>query len=121
MWQGIDKRRFPRANYRCKIIVVRKRHKDKFSTHTENVGMGGVCVVLDKELDKFSEAELMIYFEDGQPPLDCVGRIVWVVKRESLSPGKPVEFDTGIEFVSLKENDKLRIERIVQQCLSQEQ
>ncbi|MDD5236590.1 MAG: PilZ domain-containing protein, partial [Candidatus Omnitrophica bacterium] len=78
-------------------------------------------VVLDKELDKFSEAELKIYFEDGQPALECLGRVVWVVKRESLDPTKPVEFDTGLEFVSLKDSDKLRIERIVQQCLSKEQ
>lgn len=121
MWQGMDRRRFPRANYRCKIIVVRKRHKDKLNTHTENIGLGGVCVILDKELDKFSEAELLIYLEDGQQPLDCIGRIVWVVKREGIGPDKTTEFDTGIEFVSIKEKDKLRIERVVEECLNKEQ
>jgi len=121
MWEGMNRRRFPRANYRCKIVVVRKRHKDKFNTHTENIGLGGVCVILDKELDKFSEAEILLYLEDGQPALECSGRIVWVVKREPLDPGKPTEFDTGIEFIVLKDSDKLRVERIIQQCLKQEQ
>ncbi|MCM8770891.1 MAG: PilZ domain-containing protein [Candidatus Omnitrophica bacterium] len=120
MWQGIDRRRFPRAHYRCKIIVVRKRRKERLVTYTENIGLGGVCVILDRELDKFSEAELMIYLEDGQPPLDCLGRVVWVIKRGSPDPNKPDAFDTGIEFLSLKDKDKLRIERIVQECLLKE-
>jgi len=119
MWQGMDRRRFPRAHYRCKIIVVHRRHKEKLSTFTENIGLGGVCVVLSKELDKFSEAELLIYLEDGQMPLDCVGRIVWVVRREFAEPNKAIEYDTGIEFLQLKDNDKLRVERIVQECLKQ--
>ena len=93
MWQGMDRRRFPRAHYRCKIIVVHRRHKEKLSTFTENIGLGGVCVVLSKELDKFSEAELLIYLEDGQMPLDCVGRIVWVVRREFAEPNKAIEYD----------------------------
>ncbi|MCM8779899.1 MAG: PilZ domain-containing protein [Candidatus Omnitrophica bacterium] len=117
----MDRRRFPRAHYRCKIIVVHKRHKEKLSTFTENIGLGGVCVVLDKELDKFSEAELLIYLEDGQMPLDCLGRIVWVVKREYPQADKPAEYDTGIEFTQLKDSDKLRIERIVQECLAKGQ
>ncbi len=121
MWQGMDRRRFPRARYRCKIIVVRRRHKDTFNTFTENIGLGGVCVVLDKELEKFSEADLSIFFDDGQPPLSCIGRIVWVVKREAGDKEKIKEFDTGIEFVNLKDKDKLRIERIVEEWLESEQ
>lgn len=121
MWQGMDKRRFPRAHYRCKVIVVRKRHKEKLNAYTANIGLGGVCIILEQDLEKFSEAELFIYFDDGQAPLDCIGRVVWVVKHEPLDKSKPVEFDTGIEFVTLKDIDKLRIERIVQQCLAKEQ
>lgn len=110
MWQGVDRRRFPRADYPVRIVVRKKGQKDQFSTHTENIGVGGVCVLLEKELDKFCLVELLIYFEDGLPALECDGRVVWVVKGQE-------RFDTGIEFLNLREKETLRIERIVEECL----
>ena len=110
MWQGLDRRRFPRADYPCKIVVIKKAKTEKFSTHTENIGEGGVCVALEKELDKFCLVELALHLKDDSPPIECDGRVVWVVKREE-------EFDTGIEFLNIRNKDTLRIERIIQRCL----
>lgn len=110
MWQGVDRREFPRADYPCKIEVFQKGQKSSFSTHTENIGVGGVCVVLEKELEKFSPVGLSLYLEDGQEAVECDARVVWVVRRENL-------FDVGIEFLDIKTKDVLRIERIVQECL----
>lgn len=110
MWQGVDKRRFPRLHYPCKVIVFKKGEREKFSTQTENIGQGGVCVVLKSGLDKFSLVELVLYLENSQLPIECDGRVVWVVKMAE-------EFDTGIEFISIKEKDALRIEGLIQECL----
>jgi c-di-GMP-binding flagellar brake protein YcgR len=110
MWQGVNRREFPRADYPCKIVVFQKGKKDSFTTHTENIGAGGVCVILEKQLEKFSPVELSLYLEDGQEPIECDARVVWVVKRERL-------FDLGVEFLDIKGKDVLRIERIVQECL----
>lgn len=110
MWQGVDRRRFPRVNYSCKISVLKKGHKEQFATHTENIGEGGVCVILERELDKFCPVELVLYLENGDPPIECDARVVWVVKRQQ-------KFDIGIEFLNLKPKDDLRIERIIQACL----
>ena len=118
MWQGVNRRRFPRANYPCKIIVVEKGKK--FSTRTENIGLGGVCVILDEELDRFSEVELILFLEDKQPPVYCDARIVWTVKGSTPTSKGALPVDTGIEFVNLKEKDKLRIEKVVQQCLQKQ-
>ena len=119
MWQGINKRRFPRANYPCEIIIVKKGAADKISTHTENIGAGGVCVTLSQELDRFSDVELILILNDKQPPIDCEARVVWTVKR-SLPAGQALSVDTGIEFVNLKEKDKLRIEKVVRKCLREQ-
>jgi c-di-GMP-binding flagellar brake protein YcgR len=110
MWQGVDKRRFPRICYPCKIIVFQKGQVEKFSTHTENIGQGGICTVLKKGLDRFCPVEVILYLENGHAPVECDGRVVWMVRRLD-------EFDTGIEFLNLKEKDALRIERLVQECL----
>lgn len=120
MWQGVDKRRFPRANYPCKIIVIKKQAAEKISTHTENIGVGGVCVMLNQELDRFSEVELILFLKDQQPPIYCDARIVWTVKRQMPSPKQATQIDTGVEFVNLKEKDKLRIEKVVKECLQKQ-
>ncbi len=111
MWQGIDNRKFPRANYPCKIVVIKSGSSQHFSTHTENIGKGGVCVVLEKALEKFCPVELTIYLQDGRHPLECDGRVVWTVKGKQA-------FDTGIEFLNLQAEDAQRIERIIRECLN---
>lgn len=120
MWQGIDKRRFPRANYPCEIIIMKKAAADKISTHTENIGAGGVCVILHQELDRFSDVGLILILNDKQLPIDCEARVVWTVKRSEPLGQALNQVDTGIEFVNLKEKDKLRIEKVVRKCLREQ-
>ena len=110
MWQGIDKRRFPRVVYPCKVSILRSDLKETFSTHTENIGTGGICVILPKPLPGFSFVEILLYARDGGFPIRASGRIVWAIKKVS-------NFDTGIEFIDIKEIDRVRIERIVDECL----
>jgi c-di-GMP-binding flagellar brake protein YcgR len=114
MWQGIDKRRFPRADFPCKIIIFKKGQQEKFSTHTENIGAGGVCVILKNALDRFSLVDLVLYIEEGKPPIKCEARVVWAVKSKDV-------FDIGIEFININKQDVARIERIVKECLEKEQ
>jgi hypothetical protein len=111
MWQGINKRRFPRASYPCRVIVTKEKHAEKFDTHTENIGEGGICTVLDKRVNRFTEVDLILYLKDGLPPIAVKGKTVWVIERDRS------EFDTGIEFLDLKEEHRLRISRIVDECL----
>lgn len=114
MWQGIDKRRFPRANYPCKVVVLKDRCRERFDTHTENIGVGGICVILEKEIKRFTEVDLILYLKDALPPVETVGRVVWAIERNES------EFDTGIEFINLKSKYRLRIAKIVQDCLKEE-
>jgi len=114
MWQGMDKRKFPRADFPCKIIIFKKGGQDKFTTRTENIGAGGICALLKDSLDRFSLVDLVLYLEEGLPPVKCEGRVVWVVNREKA-------FDTGIEFLNITKQDASRIERIVKECLEKEE
>ena len=119
MWSGLDRRRFPRANYKCKIDIKRKHMPPKAtSTHTENIGVGGICVIVDEDLKIFRDVDLEIYLESGQPPISCKGSIMWVV-RETDSKGK-VKYDTGIEFGDMKEEDRARIAAIVNRVIKTE-
>lgn len=110
MWQGINQRRFPRAQYQCVVSIRQEGKETALSTVTENIGLGGVCVLLERGLDVFSPAELSITLKDGKPPLQVRGTVVWVVRRRGLAGSK---FDTGIEFVEVTPPDRARLEAVI--------
>ena len=114
MWEGIDKRRFPRSCCQCKIVVRKKGSSDQFTTHTENIGTGGVCVFLKKKLDLFTEVEVQLSLPDNSGSFISDGKIMWVVKEARSAK----RFDTGIEFVGLSPEAKTRIARVVENILS---
>ncbi len=119
MWDGIDKRRFPRANYKCIITIRRVVNSQKLYTHTENVGVGGICVFLEEDLKLFEEVGLALMLEDSTQPIECMGRVVWQVPRRDLKQKRQI-FDIGIEFIDLSDKDKQRVEMLVEEILSKQ-
>lgn len=121
MWRGIDRRKFPRADYQCLITISKKGTERHFLTHTENIGVGGICVVLDEDLGLFSEVDIELMLKDEDLPIKCRGNIVWVIKRTEIKNRKPLtRFDTGVEFIDIKETDRARIEKIVDYIIQME-
>ena len=115
MWDGINKRKFPRANYPCKITVKRKEHPDSASAETENIGVGGICTMLPKDLGIFAPVEIQLDLLDNQPAIECDGAIVWIVEKKDE---KHKTFDTGVEFTNLKKEGAARITAIVEKILN---
>lgn len=111
MWQGIDQRRFPRGKYKCVVTVKQAGSTTPIASVTENIGVGGVCVLLEQGLDIFSVVQLEIVLEDGNPPMRMGGTVVWVVRRRELRKGP--SFDTGVEFTDLSPEDRTRIQAII--------
>ena len=110
-WTGMDQRRFPRVRHACVVALRQATSRPAISATTENVGIGGVCVLLDRGLDIFAPVDVELALEDGQPPLACRGMIAWVVRRREFNQA-PL-FDTGIEFVGLTPEDEARLQRAV--------
>ncbi|MBI1978053.1 MAG: PilZ domain-containing protein [Candidatus Omnitrophica bacterium] len=106
-WAGLDQRAFPRIQARCDIDI--HSFGGPIKAQTQNVGIGGVCVILNRELEKLSQVGLKLALEGSSSPIECTGRIVWMVKSKEPASGKTF-FDTGIEFVNLNPQD--------QECLS---
>jgi len=115
MWGGIDRRKFPRANYPCILTVKRKDQQDMLSTQTENIGIGGICVILPKDLGIFAPVEIRLDLLDGQAAVDCDGTVAWVIA--SKEDKKAESFDTGLEFTNLKRKDALRITDIIDKII----
>ena len=118
LWEGIDKRKFPRAKYKCRIRIAEQGKEEVFNTFTENIGGGGICVVLGKEVDLFKTAKLELYLAEGEGPIRCGGAIVWVIRRQTGPGSGGYEYDTGIEFTDLGEEGRRRIAALVEEILS---
>ncbi len=70
-------------------------------TQTQNVGAGGLCVLLEQPLERFSTLTLRLELDPSLPFIECQGKVVWVVpSREAVT--KKNCFDTGIEFLKLE-------------------
>src|SRR5512135_1910559 len=94
-YKGSEKRRFVRANIPCKIIIYLPA-EHTITTHTENIGAGGVRVVIDEKLDIFSTVSFELYLQNRV--IAGKGRIVWVVDRPVEATDETDSYDTGIEF-----------------------
>ncbi len=117
VWSGIDKRNFRRASFECIITVKKTGTSLVFHTHTENASVSGICVILEKELFKYTPVELELFLPDDFPPARCQGTVVWSIKRALYVNKKPSQYDTGIEFVDISDEDKARLEHIVNELL----
>lgn len=116
-WEGVEQRRFPRAHYACIVRVRVKGSVEVFQTATENIGCGGICVMLPKGLAVFSPVETELDFEQLGKKVICDGKIVWSVRKSQIETTTAEEFDTGIEFLHLNKEDTTLIEKVVGECL----
>lgn len=121
VWQGIDRRKFPRANYKCLVTIRKKTGMQTFTTQTENIGAGGVCVILPDPLEIFAPVDLVITLLHGMPPLKCAGSVVWVVKSTDSKKTKAICYDTGIEFVNLSQEYSAKIKKIVDDLIKEQE
>ncbi len=112
-WEGINKRKFPRLARKCRILVSRSDHNDVIEAVTENIGPGGICVVLDKRFDIFEGVSLEVFLDDISDPISCDGKIVWVVKSHLTHKAKAAKYDTGIEFQGISRDDREDLARLV--------
>lgn len=117
-WDGLNRRKFPRVNYPC-LVVIRDQgqEKDVLLTHTENVGIGGVCVILKKNIKMFTPVELEIDLLDLGSHIKCKGKVVWNVQRKMDEKKKPLYYDVGIEFTGLNEKDRERLDVVVKRLV----
>ena len=111
-WEGQERRRFPRAIFPCRIAVGSPIRW--LASHTEDIGAGGVKVILEERLPLCTPVSVELFFEKDKS-IKCKGKIVWV--EEELNPldmnSEPLMFVTGIGFTEIKDHDKEYIEKLV--------
>lgn len=112
-----EKRGFPRANVACKISVVSGERLLIFSSHTENIGAGGIRVIIEEKIEYSTAVDLDLFLLDKEKPLKCKGQIVWINEIKPTE-NKPRLFDTGIQFIEISDSDRRQIRKFVHTVLS---
>ncbi len=120
-WAGLNRRKFPRVKYPC-LIVIRNNEGEEYKedvllTHTENIGQGGVCLVLKKNIKIFSRVDLEIDLMDLGNNIKCSGKVVWNVQRKYDAKTKPLFYDIGVEFDDIEGTDNKRLLEIVKNLI----
>ena len=108
MWDGFNHRKFPRINLRCEIQIQPDTLTKSILTVTQNVGAGGVRVILDRPLQRFSKCRIRLHLKEKTSPIDCSGKIVWTVPTREMKSTKK-KFDTGIEFLDMEPSNSRKI------------
>ncbi len=117
-WGGLNRRKFPRVIYPCLVVIQNEGvERDVILTHTENIGIGGVCVILKQDLKMFSLVDLELDLLDLENHIRCKGKVVWNVQRKGDVPNKPLFYDIGIEFLDIEDKEQQRLERIVKRLV----
>jgi len=116
-WDGLNRRKFPRVFFPCLIKV--RDSKELLLTHTENISVGGVQLILKTKLNKNASADVEIDLMDGGAPMVCQGKVAWVEQRKESEIIKPLFYDVGIEFVNVSSQDGKRLDAIVSHHLKQ--
>ena len=113
MWDGFNQRKFPRLNLSCHITLLQSGGVSAITGVTENVGVGGFCLIQNQPLDRFGSCRIRIDLSKDEPPVECDARVVWVIPYKDPS-AKEELYDTGIEFVNLPAADALRMRRFIE-------
>ena len=117
MWEGAEKRKFPRGTFLCKIAMSSAARW--LVTHTENISAGGVRVILEEKINPFTSVELEIFFERDKST-KFKGKVAWSKVIVNPIQNEPLLYDTGIEFAVMDSSTREYIRRLVNIIASQE-
>jgi c-di-GMP-binding flagellar brake protein YcgR len=112
LWDGFNKRKFPRLHLTCEVQIQPVGKQKLFTASTEDVGMGGVSVMLPEPLERFDRCKISLELKDGEPPVQCTGRSVWVIPSQERKTSKK-NYDTGLEFLDMDEFSRKRLHAFI--------
>lgn len=121
-WDGRNRRKFPRVIYPCLIKIQGTQDqgaKNAILTHTENLSIGGVRIVLKNPIPMATILDIEIDLVDTGDIVSCVGKVVWLEQRSKIEADKPSFYDIGIEFMGTSDADRQRLEVIVAHNIKQ--
>ena len=106
-----ERRKFPRLKtelfVRYKII---NPPDEGLEGRTRNIGGGGICLVTREKIKPGTMLAMEIKFPYAVNPVLIKGRTVWTGESSlGLSPAGHVQYDNGVEFLEITEENRQQI------------
>ena len=98
---GINRRKFPRVQYKCRSSFNCDEGVKVLDAITENISTGGVCVLFNEDVGLFNKVAMELFLEDR--PIQCEGIVSWIIKKQD---NNILIYETGIEFSRIEETDR---------------
>ena len=118
MWDGMDRRKSVRAQYPCLITLRRNTaSRQDVLTHTEDLSVLGVRASVKERMELTAEVDLEIDLLDTLPNIIARGNITWIKKITQDEDDEAVRYDIGIQFSQLKDEDRQRIQHVIDNLL----
>ncbi|MBN1913539.1 MAG: PilZ domain-containing protein [Candidatus Omnitrophica bacterium] len=102
-----ERRRYDRNKMNCKISIMSNLRILVYNAEIENIGEGGIRILLKDKLAVSTVLDLEIFPLDTGVSIKCKGEIIW--GNEKKISDKEHVFDTGVKFMNIKEADRKRI------------
>jgi len=104
-----DRRKFPRADYSCKVNIF---YSEKaVNAVIRNIGAGGILAEFELETMRGIPVKMEMYVEGRT--IVCNGHIVWLAPRSDSSDRSRIVWDTGIQFDDIEAEDRVFIRNLV--------
>lgn len=107
MWDGFNKRKFPRIGLDCQVAIAPQGKAKQLSVKTENVGAGGLCIITEDEVARFDRCQVKVQIP-GAEEIHVKGKVVWVIPRK-MAKAPQTTFDVGIEFTEFEGDGQKRL------------
>jgi len=94
-----ERRKVPRVEFQGRVELDVPQLQERLEASSMNMSGGGICVRLREALDIRSSVTLRLFAQPDRRPLECAGRVAWVVQRLDLRHAPPFLYDVGVEFI----------------------
>ena len=101
-----DRRRIARIEFQGRVELDAAHLPTRLEASSLNLSEGGICVRLRESLEIRLPVTLRLFAQPRSRPVECSGRVAWVVQRLDLRDAPPFLYDVGVEFV--KPSTRLR-------------
>jgi len=119
-WNMANERRLvPRASIICRITVMSGLKILVFNADVQNIGEGGIRVILREKLAFGTPVSIEIFPKDTKLHIQSRGEVIWD-NPVKLEKSGPVVFDTGIKFTHINEQSRNEIGNMVNLFLTRE-
>jgi len=108
-----ERRKFVRLNASVEVYytLVGEESEKQEQTVTKDISAGGICLIVYEPIKIGNILSLRIYLPDNEPFILTKGKVVWT-KSFNIA-GEKERYDVGIEFVSIGEADRKRVDKYV--------